>query len=93
MFLALHALIFPLLSQNYAEKLRLIFRQRIQRWRPYALAHEAGAAVLHVAPEAIWDSGAKLFEEQEEYSDVSVVGEIRNETYRRLAGGGGEGED
>lgn len=48
--------------------------------------HEAGAAVLRVAPDKFWEFSAKLFEEQKEYFDGSVVDETRNQTYRRLVG-------
>jgi hypothetical protein len=66
--------------------LRLIFRQHIQPWHPSStLTHEAGLAVLRLAPAKFWDFSAALFERQREYFDVNVVNETRNETYKRLA--------
>lgn len=47
--------------------------------------HEAGAAVLRVAPEKFWDFSAVLYNRQSEFFDVAVVNETRNNTYRRLA--------
>ena len=56
--------------------------------------HEAGAAVLRLAPDRFYDFSAKLFEQQKEYFDVNVVNETRNQTYRRLARlAGGVGVD
>lgn len=47
--------------------------------------HEAGAAVLRVAPEKFWEFSAALFKQQKDFFDVSVVNETRNRTYERLA--------
>lgn len=47
--------------------------------------HEAGAAVLRLAPDKFWPFSAALFEHQKEYFDVNVVHEPRNDTYKRLA--------
>lgn len=47
--------------------------------------HEAGAAVLRVAPEKFWCFSQALFKEQSEYFDEKVVDEVRNDTYKRLA--------
>ena len=52
--------------------------------------HEAGAAVLRLAPDKFWDFSANLFEQQKDFFDVYVVKETRNETYRRLAKIAGE---
>jgi protein-disulfide isomerase len=49
------------------------------------LVHEAGAAVLKVAPKKFWEFSEQLFEHQKEYFDVNVVNEVRNDTYKRLA--------
>merc|ERR1712000_279970 len=38
-----------------------------------------------IQPDKFWDFSAKLFEEQQEYFDVNVVNETRNNTYKRLA--------
>ena len=66
--------------------MRFIFRQQIQPWHPSStLVHEAGAAILRLAPEKFYDFSAQLFKEQKEYFDVNVVNETRNDTYRRLA--------
>lgn len=77
----------PLIEKKYTKPgVRVIFRQQIQPWHPSStLVHEAGAAVLKVAPNKFWDFSAKLFEHQKEYFDVNVVNELRNDTYKRLA--------
>lgn len=62
--------------------MQFIFRQQIQPWHPSStLVHEAGVAVLRLAPSKFWDFSAKLFEQQKEYFDVNVVNEPRNDTY------------
>ncbi|KAL8707438.1 MAG: hypothetical protein Q9220_007526 [cf. Caloplaca sp. 1 TL-2023] len=87
MFLTLSSSILPtLLPTKYPQKLQFIFRQQIQPWHPSStLCHEAGAAVLRLAPQKFWEFSKLLFERQKEFFDVSVVKETRNETYRRLA--------
>lgn len=47
--------------------------------------HEAGVAVLRLAPDRFWEFSQKLFEKQTEFFDVNVVNEVRNDTYKRLA--------
>lgn len=75
-----------MIAQQYSSRLQVIFRQHIQPWHPSStLTHEAGAAVLKIAPEKFWDFSAALFEQQTEFFDVSVVNETRNNTYERLA--------
>ncbi|KAE8156316.1 thioredoxin-like protein [Aspergillus tamarii] len=74
------------LASQYRGKLQVIFRQHIQPWHPSStLMHEAGAAVLRVAPEKFWEFSAALFKQQKDFFDVSVVNETRNRTYERLA--------
>ena len=91
MFNTLHTSILPLLPKKYPSKLQFLFRQQIQPWHPSStLVHEAGAAVLRLAPDKFWEFSAKLFERQKEYFDVHVVNETRNETYKRLAKLAGE---
>lgn len=76
----------PMISQQYGHRLQVIFRQHIQPWHPSStLTHEAGAAVLRLAPEKFWDFSAALFKRQTEFFDVSLVNETRNKTYERLA--------
>lgn len=76
----------PKISQQYSSKLQVIFRLHIQPWHPSStLTHEAGAAVLRLAPDKFWDFSAVLFERQTEFFDVSVVNDTRNKTYERLA--------
>ncbi|EEH46666.2 uncharacterized protein PADG_02764 [Paracoccidioides brasiliensis Pb18] len=78
----------PLLSKNahYRDNLQVIFRQQIQPWHPSStLTHEAGVAVLKLAPEKFWPFSAALFARQTEFFDANVVNETRNETYARLA--------
>ena len=76
----------PIIAQQYGSRLQVIFRQQIQPWHPSStLTHEAGAAVLRLAPEKFWDFSAVLFKRQVEFFDVNVVNETRNKTYERLA--------
>jgi len=42
-------------------------------------------AVLQIKPDKFWEFSHALFDKQEEYFDVNVVNETRNETYKRLA--------
>jgi hypothetical protein len=49
------------------------------------LVHEAGAAVLKVAPEKFWQFSEALFKKQTEFFDLSLVNETRHDTYKRLA--------
>lgn len=73
-------------SKSYANNVEFVFRQQIQPWHPSStLVHEAGAAVLKLAPSKFWDFSEKLFDKQTEYFDVNVVNETRNNTYQRLA--------
>ncbi|QPC63537.1 hypothetical protein HYE67_005768 [Fusarium culmorum] len=73
-------------NEHWASSLTFIFRQQVQPWHPSStLMHEAGLAVLRLAPERFWDFSAALFDEQKAFFDVSVVNETRNDTYRRLA--------
>lgn len=91
MFRTMHSSVAPLIAHRYAPKLRLIFRQHIQPWHPSStLAHEAGLAVLKLAPARFWDFSSALFERQADYFDVRVVAEGRNQTYARLARLAGE---
>src|SRR2546423_15597829 len=87
MFHTLHSSVRPLLHKKYTSPgVRLIFRQHIQPWHPSStLVHESGAAVLRLAPPKLWEYSALLFQHQNEYFDVNVVHESRNETYKRLA--------
>ena len=74
------------LLSKYGDRLVTIFRQQIQPWHPSStLTHEAGYAVLQLSPEKFFAFSEKLFEQQKDFFDVSVVNETRNATYRRLA--------
>ncbi|KAL4878256.1 hypothetical protein BJY04DRAFT_196613 [Aspergillus karnatakaensis] len=76
----------PVIIQKYQPKLQVVFRQHIQPWHPSStLTHEAGAAILKIAPHKFWEFSAALFEHQREFFDVNVVNETRNKTYERLA--------
>ncbi|KAJ5449697.1 uncharacterized protein N7458_006146 [Penicillium daleae] len=76
----------PTVAQQYSSRLQVIFRQQIQPWHPSStLTHEAGAAVLQLAPEKFWEFSDALFKHQKEFFDVNVVNETRNKTYERLA--------
>ena len=87
MFNTIQTSVRPLVQKKHTQPgVRIIFRQQIQPWHPSStLVHEAGAAVLRVAPSKFWDFSSLLFQHQTEYFDVSVVNETRNETYKRLA--------
>lgn len=86
MFKTIYNEILPSLKDKYPSKVQFIFRQQIQPWHPSStLVHEAGAAVLRLAPDQFWPFSAALFEKQTEFYDVSVVHEQRNDTYKRLA--------
>ncbi|KAF5020925.1 hypothetical protein F66182_7077 [Fusarium sp. NRRL 66182] len=88
LFRTLRSDVIPAIRANeaWARNLTFIFRQQIQPWHPSStLMHEAGLAVLRLAPERFWDFSAALFDEQSSFFDVSVVNETRNHTYRRLA--------
>ncbi|KAK5446220.1 hypothetical protein LTS15_009916 [Exophiala xenobiotica] len=77
----------PLIEKKYTNPgVRVIFRQQIQPWHPSStLVHEAGAAVLKTSPKSFWTFSEKLFQQQNDYFDVNVVNETRNNTYKRLA--------
>ncbi|KAJ9132992.1 Protein disulfide oxidoreductase domain protein [Pleurostoma richardsiae] len=69
-----------------APRVQVIFRQQVQPWHPSStLVHEAALAVQRLAPGRFWAFSNALFAAQRDYFDVSLVGEPRNATYRRLA--------
>ncbi|PGH30942.1 hypothetical protein GX50_06299 [[Emmonsia] crescens] len=96
LFNTFYPTITPLLNNSnsnstYPKSLQVIFRQHIQPWHPSStLTHEAGVAVLKLAPEKFWPFSAALFAKQKEFFDVNVVNERRNDTYVRLAKIGAE---
>ncbi|KAL2373840.1 hypothetical protein BDBG_00973 [Blastomyces gilchristii SLH14081] len=94
LFKTFYPTITPLLNNpnsTYHKNLQVIFRQLIQPWHPSStLTHEAGVAVLKLAPEKFWPFSAALFAKQAEFFDVNVVNEKRNDTYMRLAKIGAE---
>lgn len=86
MFKTLYNSVLPNIPQKYPAKVQFLFRQQIQPWHPSStLVHEAGAAVLRLAPDKFWPFSDALFEHQKEFFDVNVVHEARNDTYKRLA--------
>ena len=86
MFKTLYSSVLPDVPQKYPAKVQFLFRQQIQPWHPSStLVHEAGAAVLRLAPDKFWPFSEALFEHQKEFFDVNVVHEARNDTYKRLA--------
>ncbi|KAI9805421.1 MAG: hypothetical protein M1825_000672 [Sarcosagium campestre] len=86
MFNTLYHDVFPVVEKKYAGRVQFIFRQQIQPWHPSStLTHEAGAAVLKLAPTKFYPFSAALFDKQTEFFDVNVVHETRNKTYERLA--------
>ncbi|KAL4867869.1 hypothetical protein BDV12DRAFT_111613 [Aspergillus spectabilis] len=86
LFKTFYAAVRPIIIEKYQPQLQVIFRQHIQPWHPSStLTHEAGAAILKIAPHKFWEFSAALFEHQQEFFDVNVVNETRNQTYERLA--------
>ncbi|KAI9828657.1 MAG: hypothetical protein M1832_001760 [Thelocarpon impressellum] len=86
MFNTVHKEVFPLVEQKYSGKVQFIFRQLIQPWHPSStLTHEAGVAVLQLAPQKFYPFSQALFDVQTDFFDVGVVQESRNQTYERLA--------
>ncbi len=87
MFKTFYKEVVPLIEKKYTNPgVRVIFRQQIQSWHPSStLVHEAGAAILKTSPKSFWAFSEKLFQQQNDYFDVNVVNETRNNTYKRLA--------
>ena len=86
MFQTLYNSVLPDIPKKYPAKVQFLFRQQIQPWHPSStLVHEAGAAVLRLAPDKFWPFSNALFEHQKDFFDVNVVHEVRNDTYKRLA--------
>lgn len=88
LFRTLNAVVDPLVRANpaWASTFSVIFRQQVQPWHPSStLMHEAGLAVLRLAPDKFWAFSEALFAEQKGFFDVNVVNEKRNDTYKRLA--------
>ncbi|KIW51354.1 hypothetical protein PV05_10086 [Exophiala xenobiotica] len=87
MFKTFYKEVVPLIEKKYTNPgVRVIFRQQIQPWHPSStLVHEAGAAILKTSPKSFWAFSEKLFQQQNDYFDVNVVNETRNNTYKRLA--------
>ncbi|KAH9879320.1 hypothetical protein J1614_002759 [Plenodomus biglobosus] len=74
------------LLEKYHDRVITIFRQQIQPWHPSStLVHEAAYAVQKVDSSKFYPFSEKLFEQQKDFFDVSVVNETRNATYKRLA--------
>ncbi|KAL7620226.1 hypothetical protein AAE478_009219 [Parahypoxylon ruwenzoriense] len=87
-FNTIYHTIVPLIKANpkWASSLEIIFRQQIQPWHPSStLVHEAGVAVLKLAPDKYWAFSDALFKDQLAYFDEATVNELRNDTYKRLA--------
>ncbi|KAI1077652.1 hypothetical protein F5B20DRAFT_550891 [Whalleya microplaca] len=87
-FATVYHVVAPLIRANphWASRVQIVFRQQVQPWHPSStLVHEAGAAVLRLAPEKFWQFSDALFRDQDAYFDVAVVNELRNDTYKRLA--------
>jgi protein-disulfide isomerase len=74
------------LLEKYGDRVVTIFRQQIQPWHPSStLVHEAGYAVQKVDSTKFYEFSEKLFDQQKDFFDVSLVNETRNATYKRLA--------
>ncbi|KAI5921118.1 thioredoxin-like protein [Camillea tinctor] len=87
-FRTIYNVVAPLVRENpaWAGNLQIVFRPQVQPWHPSStLVHEAGVAVLRAAPDKFWAFSEALFAAQQDFFDVSVVAETRNQTYRRLA--------
>lgn len=81
-------IVVPLIRSNptWASSAQLIFRHQIQPWHPQStLMHEAALAVNQVAPDKFWAYSKELFAAAQDFFDVNVVNETRNDTYARLA--------
>ena len=86
MFKTVYSSVLPSIAEKYPSKVQFIFRQQIQPWHPSStLVHEAGAAVLRLAPDKFWQFSSELFGSQTDFFDVNVVNEKRNDTYGRLS--------
>lgn len=87
MFKTIYKTVLPGASAKpYANNVQFVLRQQVQPWHPSStLVHESGIAVQRLAPEKFWEYSEKLFEQQTDFFDVSVVNETRNKTYERLA--------
>ncbi|KAL2824555.1 hypothetical protein BDW59DRAFT_86314 [Aspergillus cavernicola] len=86
LFKTFYTAVRPIIAERYQSQIQVVFRQHIQPWHPSStLTHEAGAAILKIAPHRFWEFSAALFEHQREFFDVNVVNETRNHTYKRLA--------
>lgn len=86
MFNTVYNDVFPVIEKKYKSKVEIIFRQQVQPWHPSStLVHEAGVAVLQADSSKFWEFSKALFDRQNDYFDVNVVNETRNQTYKRLA--------
>ncbi|KAI2622490.1 hypothetical protein GGR54DRAFT_598713 [Hypoxylon sp. NC1633] len=87
-FATVYYAVVPLIKSNakWASGLQIVLRQQVQPWHPSStLVHEAGVAVLRLAPDRYWAFSDALFRDQLSYFDEAVVEEPRNATYKRLA--------
>jgi protein-disulfide isomerase len=77
MWATLSGAVFPQVTGaggRYASRVRFVVRQQVQPWHPSStLAHEAGLAVLRLAPERFVDFSTRLFARQRDFFDASVV--------------------
>ncbi|KAH8682216.1 hypothetical protein BX600DRAFT_478990 [Xylariales sp. PMI_506] len=88
MFNTVYNTVVPVIKENpqWASGIAIVFRHQVQPWHPSStLVHEAGLAVLRLAPEKFWEFSDLLFKHQKEYMDVNIVNETRNASYKRLA--------
>ncbi|KAI0732846.1 hypothetical protein C8Q72DRAFT_773723 [Fomitopsis betulina] len=71
--LAIDSVLVPLLGPGgkYDGKVKAIFRPQVQPWHGSStFVHEAGLAVVRVAPGSFWKFSLALFKHQEEYFDI-----------------------
>ncbi|KAI0999952.1 hypothetical protein K3495_g8247 [Podosphaera aphanis] len=88
MFNTVYTEVFSMLAQDarFAGRVQVIFRHQVQPWHPSStLVHEAALAVLRIDETKFWRFSQALFAESRSFYDVSVVSELRNQTYARLA--------
>ena len=64
MFNTVYTDVVPVIKSKYSDKVQIIFRQQIQPWHPSStLVHEAGAAVLQLAPDKFYPFSKALFDQ------------------------------
>ena len=74
MFTTVYGSVAPIIKAKYSDKVQIIFRQQIQPWHPSStLVHEAGVAVLQLAPERFYPFSKALFDQSSVCSTYSLT--------------------